>query len=242
MAQPLPFGRRHHRGELHTSALGERLNWLRAGVLGANDGLVSTAGVVVGVAGATSTLSTILTAGIAALVAGSLSMAGGEYVSVSTQRDTEEAALARERMELATLPREEEDELSAIYQERGLSEPLARQVAQELMRGDALRAHAEAELHIDPDALTSPWHAAGASFLAFAVGGILPVGAISIPLDSWRVAICVAAVVAGLFVTGYASARLGNAQPRAAVLRNIGVGVLTMAITWVVGKLTGGVV
>lgn len=242
MAQPLPFGRRYHRGEMHTSALGSRLNWLRAGVLGANDGLVSTAGIVVGVAGATSTLSTILTAGIAGLVAGSLSMAGGEYVSVSTQRDTEEAALERERTELATLPQEEEDELTAIYQERGLSEHLARQVSQELMQGDALRAHAEAELHIDPDVLTNPWQAAGASFIAFAIGGILPVAAISVPFDDWRVAVCVVAVAIGLILTGYVSARLGNATPRAAIIRNVGVGILTMAITWVVGKLTGGVV
>lgn len=242
MAQPLPFGRRYHQGEIHTSELGGRLNWLRAGVLGANDGLVSTAGIVVGVAGATSTLSTILTAGIAGLVAGSLSMAGGEYVSVSTQRDTEEAAIERERTELASIPEEEESELAGIYQERGLSEPLARQVAQELMQGDALKAHAEAELHIDPNALTSPWQAAGASFFAFAAGGILPVAAISVPFDDWRVGVCVAAVAIGLLLTGYVSARLGSASPRAAVIRNVGVGVLTMAITWVVGKFTGGVV
>lgn len=171
---PLPFGARLHRGEAHTAHLGGRLNWLRAGVLGANDGLVSTAGVVVGVAGATSTLATILTAGIAGLVAGALSMAGGEYVSVSTQRDTELAAVERERWELATLPEQEEAELAGLYRERGLSEQLAREVARELTAGDPLRAHAEAELRIDPEALTSPWQAAGASFLAFAVGGLLP--------------------------------------------------------------------
>src|SRR6188768_2954030 len=113
-----PVSKRHQR-ESHAQGLSGRLNWLRAGVLGANDGLVSTAGVVVGVAGATSTLSTILTAGIAALVAGSLSMAGGEYVSVSTQRDTERAAIDLERWELDHLPKEEEDELATIYQDRG---------------------------------------------------------------------------------------------------------------------------
>ena len=160
-----------HAHEPHGAGLGARLNWLRAGVLGANDGLVSTAGVVVGVAGATATVSTILTAGIAALVAGALSMAGGEYVSVSTQRDTEEAAIARERKELATIPEEEEAELARLYQGRGLSEELARQVAKELTAGDALRAHAEAELHIDPDELTDPWQAAIASLISFAVGG-----------------------------------------------------------------------
>lgn len=241
MTDTLPFVGRH-RGEFHQAGLGGRLNWLRAGVLGANDGLVSTAGIVVGVAGATSTVSTILTAGIAGLVAGALSMAGGEYVSVSTQRDTEEAAIARERHELATIPEAEEAELATLYQERGLSEPLARQVAKELTAGDALRAHAEAELHINPEELTSPWEAAGASFLSFAVGGLVPVLAILVPVAGWRVAVCVAAVVAGLVLTGYGSARLGNAPPKAAVIRNVGVGVLTMAITWGVGKLTGGVV
>jgi VIT1/CCC1 family predicted Fe2+/Mn2+ transporter len=218
------------------------LNWLRAGVLGANDGLVSTAGIVVGVAGATSTLSTILTAGIAGLVAGSLSMAGGEYVSVSTQRDTEEAALARERWELANLPDAEEAELAEIYEARGLSNTLARQVARELMEHDPLRAHAEAELQIDPGELTSPWHAAAASFLAFAVGGLVPTLAIAIPVGDWRVAACVAAVVVGLVLTGYLSARLGDAPRTAAIARNVAVGVLTMAITWGVGKLTGGLV
>jgi VIT1/CCC1 family predicted Fe2+/Mn2+ transporter len=242
MTESLPFQPRWHRGEQHAAGLGSRLNWLRAGVLGANDGLVSTAGIVVGVAGATSTVSTILTAGIAGLVAGSLSMAGGEYVSVSTQRDTEEAAIAREREELATIPEAEEDELAHLYQERGLSETLARQVSRELMAGDALRAHAEAELHIDPEALTSPWEAAGASFLSFAVGGVIPALAILVPFGGWRVPFCVAAVVAGLIFTGYLSARLGNAPPRAAVIRNVGVGILTMAITYVVGKITGGAV
>ena len=223
MSQPIPFGRRHQQ-EPHGDSLGGKLNWLRAGVLGANDGLVSTAGVVVGVAGATSTLSTIVTAGIAASVAGSLSMAGGEYVSVSSQRDTEMAAIEQERWELEHIPQQEEDELAGIYQERGLSEQLARNVAQELMAGNALRAHAEAELHINPDELTNPWQAAGASFLAFAVGGAIPALAIIVPFNSWRVAFCVAAVVFGLVLTGLLSARLGNAKPKSAIIRNVAVG------------------
>ena len=195
-----------------------------------------------GVAGATSTLSTILTAGIAGLVAGSLSMAGGEYVSVSTQRDTEDAAINRERWELANLPEQEEAELARIYRERGLTEPTANSVARELMAGNALNAHAEAELHIDPDALTKPWEAAGASFISFAVGGLIPVVAILVPLSSWRVAICVLSVIVGLVLTGFLSARLGKAAPRAAVVRNVAVGALTMAITWIVGRITGGLV
>ena len=242
MSKAVPFASRQHRGEAHAVSLGGRLNWLRAGVLGANDGLVSTAGIVVGVAGATSTLSTIFTAGVAGLVAGSLSMAGGEYVSVSTQRDTEAAALDRERRELAEMPEIELAELTRLYQERGISEQLAAQVATELTARDALRAHAETELQIDPEALTNPWHAAGASFLAFAVGGLIPAIAILAPLEDWRIAICVVAVVIGLIATGYSSARLGNANPGPAVTRNVAVGIITMAITWVVGRLTGGLV
>ena len=154
-----------HPQEGHTHSLGDRINWLRAGVLGANDGIVSTAGVVAGVAGATSNLTAILTAGVAAAVAGSLSMAGGEYVSVSTQRDTERAALARETWELTHLPEEEESELAGLYRAQGLSADLSGQVARELTEHDALNAHARIELGIDPGALTSPWSAALASFV-----------------------------------------------------------------------------
>jgi VIT1/CCC1 family predicted Fe2+/Mn2+ transporter len=170
-----------HPGEPHRASLGERLNWLRAGVLGANDGIVSVAGVAGGGGGATPDRSAILVAGVASLVAGALSMAGGEYVSVSTQRDTEQAALRLEKYELETMPEEEERELAEIYQERGLSPGLAAEVAHELTENNALEAHAQAELGIDPDGLTSPWHAAWASLAAFTVGGLLPLLAIAIP-------------------------------------------------------------
>lgn len=230
----------YHEGEKHRrEGLGERLNWLRAGVLGANDGIVSMAGLVVGVAGATTSATAILTAGIAGLVAGALSMAGGEYVSVSTQRDTERAAIRLERKELEQMPEEELDELAAIYQEKGLSPTLARQVAEELTAKDPLRAHAEAELNIDPDNLTSPWQAAWASFLAFTIGGLLPLVAISLPPVSLRVWACGAAVVVGLALTGYISARLGRARARRAITRNVGVGVLAMLVTYYVGVVFG---
>ena len=242
MADPAQSDPVPHTQEEHTKSLGDQLNWLRAGVLGANDGLVSTAGIVVGVAGATSTVSTIFTAGLAGLVAGSLSMAGGEYVSVSTQRDTEQAAIELEKWELENLPEQELDELTQIYEARGISPELARQVAEEVTARDALRAHSELELNIDPDALTSPWHAAGASFLAFAVGGVIPAAAILVPIDTWNVVICVVAVLIGLVITGYVSARLGKADAKPAVMRNVVVGSLTMAITWIVGRITGGVV
>jgi VIT1/CCC1 family predicted Fe2+/Mn2+ transporter len=228
-----------HPGESHHDDLAGRLNWLRAGVLGANDGIVSTAGLVVGVAGATTDRTTILAAGVAGLVAGALSMAGGEYVSVSTQRDTERAALDEERRELREMPVEEERELAGIYEDKGLSAELAAEVASELTRKDAFRAHAEAELQIDPDNLTSPWQAAWASLVSFALGALVPVLAITTPPTSWRVWTCVVAVLAGLVVTGVVSARLGGGEPRRAVARNVLVGALTMVITYYTGVLFG---
>ncbi|HYQ61900.1 VIT family protein [Actinophytocola sp.] len=228
-----------HPGEPHQASLGQRLNWLRAGVLGANDGIVSVAGVAVGVAGATPDRAAIVVAGVAALVAGALSMAGGEYVSVSTQRDTEQAALRLEKYELETMPEAEEKELAGIYEEKGLSPGLAAEVAHELTQNDALEAHAEAELGIDPDQLTSPWHAAWASLAAFVVGALLPLLAIALPGVSVRVWSCAAAVLVGLVLTGVVSARLGNADVRRAVTRNVGVGALTMLVTYLVGVLFG---
>jgi len=233
---------RTHAGEPHVGGdLAERLNWLRAGVLGANDGIVSVAGLVVGVAGATTDRAVILTAGIAGLVAGALSMAGGEYVSVSTQRDTEQAALRREKRELATMPEEELRELAGLYEQKGLSPALAAEVAEELTRKDALAAHADAELHVDPDNLTSPWQAAAASLVAFGVGALLPLFAIILPPVSARVWTCGAAVLVGLALTGVISARLGGARALPAILRNVGVGALTMLVTYYVGTAFGAV-
>jgi vacuolar iron transporter family protein len=227
-----------HSQEPHDNPSG-KLNWLRAGVLGANDGIVSVAGIVVGVAGATTDPTTILTAGIAGLVAGALSMAGGEYVSVSTQRDTERAMLDLEKHELKTMPEEEERELAEIYEQKGLSPKLAAQVARELTEKDALQAHAEAELKIDPDNLTSPWQAAWASLISFFVGALLPLLAIALPPVSFRVWACAAAVGVGLALTGLISARLGDADTRPAIIRNVGVGALTMLVTYYVGVLFG---
>src|SRR4051812_16885801 len=170
-----------HAGEPHDAGVSGRLNWLRAGVLGANDGIVSTAGLVVGVAGATTATGPILTAGIAGLAAGAVSMALGEYVSVSSQRDTERALLAKERSELADFPEAELEELTALYEAKGLSEATARQVARELTDRDAFAAHADAELHLDPEELTDPWQAAGASAVAFTTGSVLPLAAILLP-------------------------------------------------------------
>ncbi len=228
-----------HPGEAHHDDLSERLNWLRAGVLGANDGIVSTAGLVVGVAGATADRTAIFAAGVAGLVAGALSMAGGEYVSVSTQRDTERAALTLEARELREMPEEEEQELADIYQDKGLTPDLAAQVARQLTARDPLRAHAEAELQINPDSLTSPWQAAWASLVSFAVGALIPLVAIILPPTSWRVWTCALAVVAGLVLTGVISAKLGSSPIWRAVRRNVVVGTLTMVVTYYVGLLFG---
>ncbi|QRQ79763.1 VIT1/CCC1 transporter family protein [Glutamicibacter protophormiae] len=229
-----------HPGEAHVGDnVGQRLNWLRAGVLGANDGIVSVAGVVVGVAAATpGNLAAIATAGIAALVAGAFSMAGGEYVSVSTQRDTERALIAKEKRELREQPEEELEELAGLYRQRGLSAELAKQVAQELTAHDALAAHAEVELGIDPDELTSPWHAALSSFIAFTVGALIPLAMILLPVGS-EILNTALAVVLGLLLTGWISARLGGAPLLPAILRNVLMGSATMAATYLIGLLFG---
>lgn len=228
-----------HAGEAHDPGMASRLNWLRAGVLGANDGIVSVAGLVMGVAGATSNRTPIIIAGVAGIVSGALSMAVGEYVSVSTQRDSEQALLAKEKWELANLPGDELAELTDIYVEKGLDPDLAHEVAQQLTRKDALRAHADAELGLDPDDLTNPWAAAGASFVSFAFGALIPLLAILLPSPSLRVPVTVVAVVLALAVTGFVSARMGQAEPGRAVVRNVGGGVIAMAITFVVGALVG---
>jgi VIT1/CCC1 family predicted Fe2+/Mn2+ transporter len=231
-----------HQNEPHSGAMSGRLNWLRAGVLGANDGIVSTAGLVVGVAGATLDRGPIVTAGVAGLVAGAVSMALGEYVSVSSQRDTERALLAKERAELEQFPQQELDELTALYVAKGLSEATARTVALELTAGDAFAAHADVELGLDPDELTNPWQAAGASALAFTAGSLLPLIAILLPPPAARVAVTFVVVVLALAVTGYTSAKLGSAGVGRAVLRLVGGGALAMAVTFGIGQLVGAAI
>jgi VIT1/CCC1 family predicted Fe2+/Mn2+ transporter len=228
-----------HTDEPHDGSVASRLNWLRAGVLGANDGIVSTAGIVVGVAGATGDRHTILIAGIAGLCAGALSMAAGEYVSVSTQRDTERALLAKERRELLEEPEAELAELTYLYEQKGLSPEVATRVAEELTAHDALAAHADIELGIDPDNLTNPWHAAWASMIAFTVGAVLPLLTITLASVSTRLWVTVASVAAALALTGYVSARMGQADPRRAVLRNVGGGLLAMLVTYLIGQAVG---
>jgi vacuolar iron transporter family protein len=216
-----------------------KLNWLRAGVLGANDGIVSIAGIVVGVAAATVARGPILTAGIAGLAAGAVSMALGEYVSVSTQRDTERALLHKEVQELRDDPAAELDELAALYEAKGLTPATARTVAEELTDHNPLLAHAEVELGIDPEELTNPWHAALSSALAFTLGALLPLIVILAPPTTWRIPATVVAVLLALLVTGAVSAGLGGAPQGRAMLRNLIGGGLALAVTYAIGHLVG---
>jgi len=227
-----------HADEPHREGVAQRLNWLRAGVLGANDGIVSVAAVVVGVAGATSDPAPILTAGLAALVGGAISMALGEYVSVSSQRDTERALIAKERHELATMPAEELEELASLYQAKGLSEETARQVALELTEHDALAAHLEAELRIDQDDVVSPWHAALASAIAFTCGAVLPMLMILLPAEV-RIPLTFAIVLVALAITGFVAAWIGNSPRLRSILRVVVGGALALAATFLIGWLLG---
>ncbi len=229
----------HHWHEDANPSEGGRLNWLRAAVLGANDGIVSTAGVVMGVAGATTDHTAILIAGIAALTAGALSMAAGEYVSVSTQRDSEKAMLALEAEELAKMPETEQRELARMWREKGLSRDTADRVAAELTAHDALRAHAEIEFGIDPDDLTNPWHAAWASMVAFTVGGLIPLLIVAFAGAGARIAVTVGVVAFALGLAGWVSARLGMSPRLPAVLRNVAGGMLAMGVTYLIGAVVG---
>lgn len=216
-----------------------RLNALRAAVLGANDGVVSTAGLVVGVAGSTTQFFIILTAGIAGLTAGAISMAAGEYVSVSAQRDTEKALIEKERQELATMPEAELEELAGLYVEKGLTPELAHEVAVQLHEHDALAAHAETELGIDPNDFTNPWVAAISSAVAFTIGSIIPLLAILLAPADIRIYVTVAAVVAALALTGFLSARFGGTPVLRAVARNVAGGLIAMGVTYWIGRLVG---
>lgn len=236
---PAPDDVGPHPHEPHHESTNALLNWLRAAVLGANDGIVSVAGLVMGVAGATTDRHTIFVAGSAGLVAGAISMAAGEYVSVSTQRDTERALLAKEKRELAEEPEEELAELAGIYRDKGLSEEVAIQVATELTAHDALAAHADAELGIDPDELTSPWQAAWASLVAFTIGAALPLLTVMLFSADLRIWATLLAVAVALAVTGFASARFAEADVRRAMLRNVIGGLLAMLVTYAIGTVVG---
>jgi len=226
--------------EFQRNLMASKLNWLRAGVLGANDGVMSVSGVVLGVAASTNVESTaILVAGVAAVVAGSISMAGGEYTSVSAQRDSEKAALEIERTELANDPEGELRELAWFYEQKGVSPKVALLVAEELTSHDALAAHAEAELGIDPNHHVSPIQAALSSLVAFAAGGLLPLLAVIGPWEHYRVQATVGSVVLALVLTGFVGAKIGGAKPARGIVRNVFVSSLTMGVTYLIGLLVG---
>jgi VIT1/CCC1 family predicted Fe2+/Mn2+ transporter len=239
MVDATPVPPNQHSGEPHGNGLAGRLNWLRAGVLGANDGIVSVASIVVGVAGATSAIAPILTAGTAGLVGGAISMALGEYVSVSSQRDSQHALIAKERRELREMPEQELAELTGLYQAKGLSAETAKLVAVELTEHDALAAHLDAELGINEHDVVSPWQAAGASALAFFVGAVLPMLAILLPPANLRVPVTFAAVLIALAMTGATSARIGGSHWLRATLRVVVGGAIALAATFAIGTLLG---
>jgi VIT1/CCC1 family predicted Fe2+/Mn2+ transporter len=225
-----------HREQHRTS----RIGWLRAAVLGANDGIVSTASLIVGVASAASNRSDVLVAGVAGLVAGALSMAAGEYVSVSSQADTERADLNRERRELATQPETEEDELTSIYVGRGLERDLARSVARQLMAKDALIAHARDELGLTEEQAARPLQAALASAATFAVGAGVPILAIIVVPPNVIVVSTISLVC--LVALGAIAARTGGASAMVGAARVGFWGALAMALTAAVGHVFGTVV
>jgi VIT1/CCC1 family predicted Fe2+/Mn2+ transporter len=215
------------------------LNWLRAGVLGANDGVVSTAAIIFGVAGASATHGTVMLAGIAAVAAGAMSMAVGEYVSVSTQRDLEQTELAREKIELARDPEGQLVVLARLFEQRGVAPAVAAEVAKEMSAKDALSVHARAELGLDPDNVTNPWAAALASMLSFLVGGVIPIAALLLSPRAIEIWVAGVAVLIAMALTGFISARLGRTPVLRSILRNIVGGLLALAITYGVGRMVG---
>lgn len=225
--------------EPHRLNFAPRLNWLRAGVLGANDGIVSIAALLVGVAAATSDTGPILIAGTAGIIAGSLSMALGEFVSVSSQRDSEASLIRRERQELEDNPEAELLELAELYQQRGLSAATAAAVARELTEHDAVAAHLEAELGINELELTNPWHAAISSALSFLAGSALPMIAILLGPEDLRIPLTFAASLLALGLTGGIGAYLGQSPILRPVMRVMGGGALALAISWGIGTALG---
>ncbi|HEV2993864.1 MAG TPA: VIT1/CCC1 transporter family protein [Acidimicrobiia bacterium] len=230
---------RTHQPERHRYA---RIGWLRAAVLGANDGIVSVASILLGVAAATSSQSQVAVAGAAALVAGAMAMAAGEFVSVSSQRDTELADIARERREILQHPDFELAELQEIYQRRGLDRGLAREVAQRLMEADPLGAHLRDELGMTGVGVAAPVQAAVSSAVSFSLGGALPLAAALVLPSSARIPVVAGLALLLLAGTGALGGRFGGAPVRRAALRVLAGGSLAMLVTWAIGALVGAAV
>ena len=225
--------------EPHDAASNSKLNWLRAGVLGANDGIVSIAALMVGVAAATTDPAALLLTGVAGLFAGAISMALGEYVSVSSQRDSEKAWINKERRELEEFPEEELEELVALYEAQGLKPATARQVAVEMTEVDALKTHLDIELGINQEELTNPLHAAISSAIAFFAGAILPLLAVLLVPGDAKIPATVAASLIALALTGGVGAYIGGAPVPRAILRVTIGGAAALAVTYFIGSLLG---
>jgi vacuolar iron transporter family protein len=218
--------------------LGAKLNWLRAAVLGANDGVVSGAGITIGVAAADpGNLHTIMVAGVAGLLAGASAMAMGEYVSVSSQRDTEEALISKELHDLEHTPEEEFDELVGVYRGQGLSEATARAVVQELTAHNTLAAHLRAEYGVHQEELTTPWHAAIASAVSFTAGFMLPLASMFLCPPELRIPVTVAVGLVGLLLTGWTSAVISGSPKSRPIIRNVVGGSVAMLLTWGISQI-----
>lgn len=222
-----------------SSGYQQRLNQLRAAVLGANDGIVSVAAVVVGVASATTGRAPVITAGAAALIGGAVSMALGEYVSVSSQSDAEKAKIAEAEKLIAEDEQRALRELAEHWESHGITRETAEHVAAEMHRRDPVGARLEITGDVDPDDVVSPWHAAVASFLAFFVGALLPIAAILLPPESIRIPVAFIATLVALAATGWIAARVGDANPVRAAVRVVVGGAGALAVTYVIGMLLG---
>jgi VIT1/CCC1 family predicted Fe2+/Mn2+ transporter len=214
-----------------------KLNWLRAGVLGANDGIVSVAALLVGVAAATTDIGPIMIAGVAGLAAGAISMGLGEYVSVSSQRDSELALIAKEKQELIDEPEVELAELASIYEHKGLSHATAKKVAQELTDHDPIRAHLEAELNILEAHIVNPWAAAMSSMISFLAGALLPFLTVVFAAEQYRIPAVIVASIIALAGTGAAGAYLGGSSMAKSVIRVVIGGAIALAVTFAIGSL-----
>ena len=223
--------------EPHNLAFASKLNWLRAGVLGANDGIVSVAALLVGVAAATTDSGALLIAGIASVAAGATSMALGEYVSVSSQRDSERALINLEKRELEEMPEQEFEELVSIYEAKGLSKKTARTVAEDLTKHDVLKAHLEAELQMTEEHLTNPWHAAMSSAISFLVGSLLPILTVLLAPVEWRIPATFVSVLVMLAITGGVGARIGGSPIPRSIARVVIGGAAALAVTYAIGSI-----
>ena len=240
MQEDIPEIQQEPRETIGFGGLGAKLNWLRAAVLGANDGVVSGAGITIGVAAADpANLSAIMLAGVAGLLAGATAMAMGEYVSVSSQRDTEEALIARERHDLLHTPQEEFEELVAVYRGQGLSEATARTVVEELTAHNMLAAHLRAEYGVHQEELTTPWHAALASAISFTGGFLLPLVSMLLCPAGLRIPVTVVVGLVGLFITGWTSAVISGSPKIRPILRNVVGGSIAMLLTWSISRFFG---